>query len=374
MRREFVALVESRNKVLKELANGAISHIADDLGVSEEEILQKATQIGVDLEGELTADDITNIYTAFDVEEQEARKKARAEIDAIYGNKLDGQDGAGGDFVLSFADADEYRELEKDLRKGYLSSTSKLSDWMDIVGAKLRRIEDMDKQQEFHDASWKSYNNAMKKWRDSNYETNYMGDFRTGGVTVKDGQMTVDMAMRESVNELDETVLDLFTATKNKVKKGVGGLLKSGMKASGALYDKSGMKAIVDKKLNDNRLLKKFHKPLVSFWNSSTIEELENKTKELSTLRDDMNKQKARLNELEQEGASQEEIDELAAQIDSDQYGLDKLNGEIKEIQQKLVKRDSEVEKLKRENEKLKKDNEKKQEREAREAERETTK
>jgi hypothetical protein len=330
MRKEFVNLVESRNIQLMELASGAITHLANDLGVSEEEIIKKATELGIDVEGEFTADDITNIYTAYDVEEKEARAKAKAEIDAIYGKKTDGEDGAGGDFVLSFSDADEYMELQKDLRKGYLSSTPKLNDWMDIVGAKLQRIEDTGKQQEFQDASWKSYNNARKKWRDSNYETNYMGDFRTGGVTVKDGVMSVDMAMREEVEGIDEDLVSFLGK--------VGGAAKGVAKGVKGVYDKTTLKRVQD--FIGNKIGEKYRDTAASIINTGSIEALKKKMVTIKAKKETIEDKKDQLRREKgigkDEGRDDGLIKELEAQISSDRKSIANLEKLAKEHEDKL--------------------------------------
>jgi hypothetical protein len=226
MKKEFMMLVEARNRYLKEFASGAVSHLADDLGVSQEVIIQKATQLGIDLENDLTAEDIKTIYMTFDMEEKEAQEKARAEVDAIYGKKLGGQTQPeqGVDFTLTFADADEYANLEKELRKGYISSTPKLSNWMDIIGAKLQRIEAIGKHKEFYDASFKAYEDAIRRWKGEGYKTNYMGDYFKGGVHVSNGTMSVDMNMTKSKESIQEILLAL--------KHMGGGALKMGKLAA----------------------------------------------------------------------------------------------------------------------------------------------
>jgi len=98
------------------------------------------------------------------------------------------------DFSLTFDDAEAYRIMSKEIRKG---SSVNLSDDHLKTENKLQAIEDMGKMGEFNDASFKSYMASREKWRNSpDYETTSLYDHSSGGVIVKDGIMTLDVNLK----------------------------------------------------------------------------------------------------------------------------------------------------------------------------------
>jgi hypothetical protein len=201
---------------------------------------------------------------------------------------------------------------------------------MDIVGAKLQRIEDTGKQQEFQDASWKSYNNARKKWRDSNYETNYMGDFRTGGVTVKDGVMSVDMAMREEVEGIDEDLVSFLGK--------VGGAAKGVAKGVKGVYDKTTLKRVQD--FIGNKIGEKYRDTAASIINTGSIEALKKKMVTIKAKKETIEDKKDQLRREKgigkDEGRDDGLIKELEAQISSDRKSIANLEKLAKEHEDKL--------------------------------------
>lgn len=194
MKNQFVNLVESTNKTLNEMSSDVVSHITSDVGVGEQEVLYRMKELGIDVESAyISSEDLKKIYDSFEQDDKEKEKKYNAELENKHGNEKNIIN--GGDFTLKFVDSDEFFHLTKELRKSDIDFSSSINNFLNIVGAKLRRIEDMGKMKEFRDASFASYEAGHKAWRDSDYATNAMSDYRKGGVTVQNGVMTIDMNM-----------------------------------------------------------------------------------------------------------------------------------------------------------------------------------
>lgn len=94
-----------------------------------------------------------------------------------------------GDFTLTFDDYSAYQIRDKE-------DAGIPEDRATIL--KLQKIEELGKMKEFLDADWESYMKARENWRISpDYLKTSLFDFRTGGVTVANGEVTLDMNMRD---------------------------------------------------------------------------------------------------------------------------------------------------------------------------------